>query len=568
MNRYARLLCSTGTAAALLIAALPAAHAQASPPPAADPILQAMQRDLGLRADQVRRRWTDEARARRAVQALRPAVGPAGSWFDAAKGKLVVPVTDEANARTVEALGAEPRRVTHGPAVLSRAAAAVSRLVGDGVTGVTGFGVDPMGDRVLVRVTSAVAPSFEARLRAISPAVTMDRSDTVFRQQGGDVIGGEYWKPGSESSCSIGFAATGSGGQRHMLTAGHCTNDANQPAYGRDGTRLGTSNTGGNHSVNAREGDFGLVDVTEPAWRLTSTVSGWGQGDITVTGSAEPTVGMSICRSGGTTKLRCGTVTRVNQTIDYGNVIIEGLFVTNACSAGGDSGGSYVTGPKDDAKAVGLHSGGGAGCGQPGPTTIGQPVNEAASKWRVALVTGSGQPGDLTVTAPGDQTGQVGTAARLENRVSGGTAPYTWTATGLPAGLSIDRSTGTITGTPSTAGSSRVTVTATDSRNRTGSASFTWTITGTGGAPSVTDPGAQTAYVGRPFQLQLTATGGATPYRWTATALPAGLTIDTATGRITGTPTRWGTTNATATVTDKASKSASTTFRVTVWNSW
>src|SRR6201999_1004946 len=64
---------------------------------------------------------------------------------------------------------------------------------------------------------------------------------------------------------------------------------------------------------------------------------------------------------------------------------------------------------------------------------------------------------------------------------SGGTAPYTWTATGLPAGLSINASTGTISGTATTAGTSSVTVTATDSASHSGTASFSWTVGTTGG---------------------------------------------------------------------------------------
>ncbi len=88
--------------------------------------------------------------------------------------------------------------------------------------------------------------------------------------------------------------------------------------------------------------------------------------------------------------------------------------------------------------------------------------------------------GTVTVSNPGNQSSTVGTAVSVPLSASGGTAPYTWSATGLPAGLSINSSTGTISGTPTTAATSNVTVTATDSANKSGSASFSWTV-GTGG---------------------------------------------------------------------------------------
>ena len=72
---------------------------------------------------------------------------------------------------------------------------------------------------------------------------------------------------------------------------------------------------------------------------------------------------------------------------------------------------------------------------------------------------------------------------------SSSVATLTYSATGLPDGLSIDPTTGTITGTPTTAGTYSVTVTATDDAGFTGSASFSWTITNT---VSVTNPGTQT----------------------------------------------------------------------------
>ncbi len=91
-----------------------------------------------------------------------------------------------------------------------------------------------------------------------------------------------------------------------------------------------------------------------------------------------------------------------------------------------------------------------------------------------AIVTNPGNT--VTVTNPGSQSGTVGTAASLQihatDSASGQTLTYS--ATGLPAGLSVS-------GTPTTAGTYSVTVTATDTAGAAGSASFTWTISSSGG---------------------------------------------------------------------------------------
>jgi Putative Ig domain len=91
---------------------------------------------------------------------------------------------------------------------------------------------------------------------------------------------------------------------------------------------------------------------------------------------------------------------------------------------------------------------------------------------------GGGGGNTVTVTNPGNQTGTVGTPVSLQiqatDSASGQTLTYS--ATGLPAGLSINSSSGLISGTPTTAGTSNVTVTATDTTGATGSASFTWAI--------------------------------------------------------------------------------------------
>ncbi|MFE9746538.1 S8 family serine peptidase [Saccharothrix saharensis] len=96
------------------------------------------------------------------------------------------------------------------------------------------------------------------------------------------------------------------------------------------------------------------------------------------------------------------------------------------------------------------------------------------------LFTGTATPGGPAVTNPGNQSTVVGTPVSLQLSASGGTAPYTFSATGLPAGLSIS-SSGLVSGTPTTTGTSSVTVTATDSASRTGSTTFSWAITSTGG---------------------------------------------------------------------------------------
>jgi len=104
-----------------------------------------------------------------------------------------------------------------------------------------------------------------------------------------------------------------------------------------------------------------------------------------------------------------------------------------------------------------------------------------------AIVGGGGGTGSVTVTNPGNQTGTVGTAVSKQLSASGGTAPYTWTATGLPTGLSIS-SGGLISGTPSAAGTFTVSATAKDTKGVTGSATFTWAISG-GGGGGCTAPG-------------------------------------------------------------------------------
>ncbi|CAN5634943.1 hypothetical protein BH10ACT8_BH10ACT8_02880 [soil metagenome] len=141
-----------------------------------------------------------------------------------------------------------------------------------------------------------------------------------------------------------------------------------------------------------------------------------------------------------------------------------------------------------------------------------------------------------TVTNPGTQTLTVGGAANLTILASGGATPYTWSVTGLPNGLAMDTS-GVITGTATVVGSFSVTATATDSFINPGSATFTWNIVS---PPSFAAVAAQTGEVSVPDSLQMTATGGTTPYTWSIVNQPTGLSINSS-GLISGTPTVSGT---------------------------
>jgi hypothetical protein len=103
------------------------------------------------------------------------------------------------------------------------------------------------------------------------------------------------------------------------------------------------------------------------------------------------------------------------------------------------------------------------------------------------IVGGGGGGNTVTVTNPGNQNGTVGTATSLQIHASDSATgqTLTYSATGLPAGLSINSSSGLISGTPTTAATYSVTAKATDTTGSFGTASFSWTIsTGGGGGCS------------------------------------------------------------------------------------
>ncbi len=333
----------------------------------------------------------------------------AGRWI--ADGKLIVAVVNEQEAVRVRQAGATPKLVSRSQAQLDELLAKVDKITrADRGKGLQSWGIDPVSNKVVVKARDAYGA-----LRGLGDGVQVVQVTTNFAQQAGEVNPGDPWWPGSESNCSVGFPATDAQGNKHFLTAGHCTNDANQAAYGASGqsNKLGTSNVGGSRSVNAREGDMGVVAVTESGWTISPNVNTWGQPAIKVTGSAEAIVGDTVCHSGNTApNFECGKVRSVNQSIDYGNVVIDGLTTTDACSQGGDSGGAWLRG----SEAVGLHSGGNSSCVANDDNSIFQPVKEALTRWNLTLLTGIPDPtDDEAPTTPGNprSTGTTSSSVSL-----------------------------------------------------------------------------------------------------------------------------------------------------------
>jgi hypothetical protein len=137
---------------------------------------------------------------------------------------------------------------------------------------------------------------------------------------------------------------------------------------------------------------------------------------------------------------------------------------------------------------------------------------------------------------------------------SGGLNPVTWSVTSgsLPAGLTLNPATGAISGTPAAVGSSTFTLKVTDSSSpaQSGTSSSTLNVY----APLVVNATVPNAVANQPYTGSLTATGGDAPFTWAITAgsLPAGLTLNSSTGQITGTPTTGGSVSFTVQATDSA----------------
>jgi hypothetical protein len=147
----------------------------------------------------------------------------------------------------------------------------------------------------------------------------------------------------------------------------------------------------------------------------------------------------------------------------------------------------------------------------------------------------------------------------------GGLAPYTWSATGLPEGLTLTTG-GYLSGIPTLTGAFTVNVTARDTYTpaHTGSKTFALTVREGLVITTSTLPDGQ---VGAPYSQTFGALYGIEPYLWTipSGSLPPGLTLETD-GALHGTPTVAGGYSFTVQLADSSLPSLTTTqtFSLTI----
>jgi alpha-tubulin suppressor-like RCC1 family protein len=163
----------------------------------------------------------------------------------------------------------------------------------------------------------------------------------------------------------------------------------------------------------------------------------------------------------------------------------------------------------------------------------------------------------LVLNFPAPPRGQINTAYSDTLTVSGGTGPYTWSVSSgsLPPGITLDSSTGLLSGTPTAAGTSIFAVKVTDVNSQSATEATTLTVIS---GLLLNFPAPSYGEVTAPYSGTLTVSGGTGPYTWSVSSgsLPAGITLDSSTGLLSGTPTAAGTSSFTVKVTDANGQSA------------
>lgn len=350
--------------------------ASAAPPSDTVPasLRAAMERDLGLSSAQLSQYLKIERLATLQEKQLAKAQGRnfAGSWIERKPNggfQLVVATTKVGPQKA--AVGVEIRNARHSLVELDASKAqldAVLARAGKAPDGVYGWYVDLPGNSVVVSVGKGRQQAGIDFIAASGADAQTVRLETAEEQPSlrVELKGGHGYlrNPGDGYlyACSVGFNVS-QGTNPGYVTAGHC-GDAGEVAYFEPsqwtlGPRLGSFAASSFPAPGQTGNDYAWVRV-DAVHTLLPTVYGYGNGDVTVRGGTEAAIGTAICRSGRTSGWRCGTIEAKNQTVNYssGETVLN-LTRTTACSEGGDSGGSFITGP---GQAQGVLSGGSGSC--------------------------------------------------------------------------------------------------------------------------------------------------------------------------------------------------------------
>lgn len=194
-----------------------------------------------------------------------------------------------------------------------------------------------------------------------------------------------------------------------------------------------------------------------------------------------------------------------------------------------------------------LNTSSGVISGVPTTATSGTPVTvtltasngDGASNPKSLLITIAPAPATPVITSAAVASGRVGQS--FTYAITASETPTSYVATGLPPGLAVNPTSGVISGTPTVSGPFTASIAAANAGGVGASSPLSFTIAPAATAPVITSAGAASGQVGTAFTYAITTSGGtATSYAVTGT-LPAGLTLNSSTGAITGSPTTPGT---------------------------
>ena len=254
--------------------------------------------------------------------------------------------------------------------------------------------------------------------------------------------------------------------------------------------------------------------------------------------------------STGSLQIDIGDPSNYGRLVVDGNTSLAGELITQTSGFAPTIGSSFDV----------INWGGNTLSGTFTTTALGsQPYTTQYTSSQLDLIAASGM--DITTASlPAGEIGVAYTSPALTS--AGDVSPISWTlnTATLPPGLVLNPTTGVISGTPTSRGTYSFTVTATDSSLPTPQvASARLTIVVGGAVLAVTTSSLPVAQVGEPYLgAGLVSSGGTAPITWAVTKgkLPVGLSVDSGTGALSGTPTKSGVISFTVTATDSSAPKA------------